>query len=151
MTSPVLPYRGTSVLLRKAAKRGKVGQGICDSLEEGNPAMARKKRETADEAHQRFLREVLERAARRQKELDHEVEAAWANLRAAIDRGEITREELLGASAAPVAADPIRLTIGSTTLEVILSASIREVPAEPAKPAKPAEVIAFPKKRAAGE
>lgn len=77
----------------------------------------------------RIEREVRERCeAKRRKKLADD-EAAWAELRAAVARGEITREEILG----QYQTQPIRLTIGSDRFDVRIQATVTPVesPAAP--------------------
>lgn len=88
--------------------------------------MVRRQRqlEPADSVHQRMLRAVRSRCDAHRKQNFTDDEAAWADLRQAVARGEITREELLTG----YAAEPVRLTIGDTRLEIGAPATIREVP-----------------------
>lgn len=83
----------------------------------------------------RIEREVRERCeAKRLKKIADD-EAAWAELRAAVARGEITREEIL----AEYQAQPIRLTIGTDSLEVRIQATATpavdpELPSDKVRP-----------------
>lgn len=99
--------------------------------------------QTAETGLQRMQREAQERAQRRREARDQEYENRWAELRAALERGEISREELLGDHLSA----PIRVTVGDTRFEISFAATVREVPAAEAQPTQPAEVLPFPPKR----
>jgi hypothetical protein len=103
------------------------------------PADAPGESEAVETGLQRIQRQVQERAQREREARQKEYDAAWADLRAAVARGEITRQELLGDHTA----EPIRVSIGDSNFEISIAATVREVPAaQPARPA--ADVLAFP-------
>lgn len=88
---------------------------------------------------EKILREARERAQRKREASDREYEATWAELRAAVARGEITREEILSGYTAA----PIRVSVGDSNFEISITASIRDVPAPEAAPTRPAAVLPF--------
>lgn len=92
---------------------------------------------------QRMQRQAQERARREREARDQEYEESWAELRAALARGEISREKLLGDHTSA----PIRVSIGDTNFEISIAATVREVPVREV-PARPAEVLPFRQKRA---
>jgi hypothetical protein len=98
--------------------------------------------QTAETGLQRMQREAQERAQRRHEAREQEYENRWAGLRAALERGEISREELLGEHVSA----PIRVTVGDTHFEISFAATVRDVPAAEAQPTRPAEVLPFPPK-----